>query len=234
MSQEDRWQSDLELILGVEFNDVALFRRACTHSSFWEGKAPGPDSDFERLEFLGDAILGMILALDLFHTHRDSGPGELTKRRSGFASREAHAAAARHLELGRFVRLGKGEEESGGRDKANILGCVFEALCGALYLDRGEAEGLAAVVSFARPALQAVAHSLPPGGERARSRLNEWAQHNPGRLEKIAATFDGPDHMRVWTTGFSLDGQHFVATAAKTKDAEELAARQVMAWLDAG
>jgi ribonuclease-3 len=138
VGEKDPWINEAETKLGQRFRNPALLRAALTHPSVGaEGRA------FERLEFLGDAILSLVLALELYQRHPDLSPGELTRLRASLANRNALAQAATHLGLPAMLRLGKSEEPE-GRRRATVLAAAFEALVAALFLDRG----LGAVTKF--------------------------------------------------------------------------------------
>ena len=122
----------LEQRLGLPIDPV-LLEQALTHRSFSYENGHCPTN--ERLEFLGDSVLGVVVTSTLYHTHPDLPEGQLAKFRSHVVSAKALAAVGRELELGDFLRLGKGEEATGGRDKSSILADAMEALLGAVYLD---------------------------------------------------------------------------------------------------
>ena len=134
----------LEDRIGHRFKDRSLLERALVHRSWAHDQTP-PVPDNERLEFLGDAVVGMVVAERLFDEFADD-EGRLTRARAGLVRREALAAHAARLELGDWLRLGRGEIRSGGRSKDSILADAFEALIGAIYRDGG----LAAARTFIR------------------------------------------------------------------------------------
>lgn len=125
----------LEAQLGYRFADAALLQLALAHAS-WAHEA-GEGRGNERLEFLGDAVLDLVVAERLYRAHPDWTEGDLTRARAALVNRDALAVCARQLELNRFVKLGRTEQSSGGSEKASILANCFEALIGALYLDAG-------------------------------------------------------------------------------------------------
>src|SRR6266496_6198407 len=138
--------SELNRRLGLTFSDLSLLTRAMTHRSY-VNENPGSVEDNERLEFLGDAVLDFIVGAWVYHHFPEMPEGELTKMRSAIVRNEQLAVFARQLNLGAALRLGRGEYASGGRYREGLLGSVFEALIGALYLDRG----LKAVQDFVHP-----------------------------------------------------------------------------------
>ena len=130
----------LEEKIGYRFKDRYLLECALTHTSFANEQKIQTFRDYERIEFLGDAVLEMISSDFLFRTYPEKKEGELTKLRASLVCEPALAYCARDLSLGSFIRLGKGEEASGGREKDSIISDVMEALIGALYLDSGGIE----------------------------------------------------------------------------------------------
>ena len=127
----------LQEALGVRFQDEELLRLALTHSSYLnENPGEFPESN-ERLEFLGDAVIGLAAAEELYTANPDWSEGTLTQARAALVQEAALAEAARHLDLGRWFRMGKGEDAGGGRDRPSNLSAGLEALVGAVFLDRG-------------------------------------------------------------------------------------------------
>lgn len=128
---------DLEERIGYHFKDQKLIKQAVTHSSFINEQKINRTEDYERLEFLGDAVLELVSSEFLFHRNKHMSEGELTKTRASMVCEPALAFCARDLELGQFMRLGKGEELTGGRERESITSDAMEALIGAVYLDGG-------------------------------------------------------------------------------------------------
>lgn len=124
---------------GIDFSDLALLETAFTHTSYANEHRLLKISHNERLEFLGDAVLQLVISKYLYKTYPDRPEGEMSKLRSTFVREEALASFARACGFDAFIRLGKGEEKTGGRNRDTILGDVFEAFLGALLLDKGEA-----------------------------------------------------------------------------------------------
>ena len=141
----------LESRLGVSV-DVALLERALTHRSYAYENGGLPTN--ERLEFLGDSVLGLVVTDTLYRTHPDLPEGQLAKLRAAVVNMRALADVARGLGLGEFIRLGRGEETTGGRDKSSILADTVEAVIGAVYLDRGLDEASALVHRFFDPLIE--------------------------------------------------------------------------------
>lgn len=130
----------LELLqerIGYRFQNIGLLRQALTHSSFTNEQRINKTQNYERLEFLGDAVLELVSSEFLFREYGEVPEGELTKKRASMVCEPSLAFCARDLELGQFIRLGKGEENTGGRGRDSIVSDVMEAVTGAIYLDGG-------------------------------------------------------------------------------------------------
>ena len=129
--------ADLESIIKYSFNDKKLLEQALTHSSYANERKINKSEDYERLEFLGDAVLELVSSEFLFHNNPELAEGKLTKLRSSMVCEPALAYCAREIGLEQYIRLGKGEEHTGGRDRDSIISDVMEAVIGAIYLDGG-------------------------------------------------------------------------------------------------
>ncbi|MEM9555936.1 MAG: ribonuclease III [Acidobacteriota bacterium] len=210
----------LEQALDHAFADPDLPRRALTHSS-WTNER-GRSDDYERLEFLGDAVLGLLTGEWLFRRHPDEPEGRLAKHKSYLVSAPALADFARSLDLGAVLRLGVGEERSGGRDKASILADVVEALFGALYLDGGLEAARGPVERF----LEAAEARRSARALDAKTRLQELTQsQGRGLPSYVLVTAEGPDHAKTFTVECRLDDRVIgLATGRSKKDAEKSAA----------
>ncbi len=127
----------LQKYIDYHFTDEGLLRQALTHSSFTNEQKINRTGHYERLEFLGDAVLELVSSEFLFHAYSEQPEGELTRIRASMVCESALALCARDLGLGQFMRLGKGEELTGGRDRSSIIADVMEAVIGAIYLDGG-------------------------------------------------------------------------------------------------
>jgi len=123
----------------IPFNNLSLYKEAFTHSSY-ANESSYNVKDYERLEFMGDAVLQLYVSEFLFKKYPDKPEGELTLLRSKLVREESLARFSRELDLGQFLYLGVGEEKSGGRERESVLANIFESFCGALYIDCGEAE----------------------------------------------------------------------------------------------
>jgi ribonuclease-3 len=190
----------LQLRLGVEI-DPKLLKLALTHSSY--AYENGGENN-ERLEFLGDSILGYVVTSHLYTLLPDLNEGELTKIKNGVVSAQALATVSQRLDVGKFLFLGKGEEQTLGRKKPNLLADAFEAILGAVYLSAGIDEARKLIESFIFPLLDdpdAIREASDP-----KTTLNEklMARGRPNVVYQI--DFEGPDHERVFfASAFSGD-----------------------------
>ncbi|WP_116081469.1 ribonuclease III [Agromyces sp. PvR057] len=187
---------ELQQLLQVEI-DPELLLLALTHRSFAYENGAIPTN--ERLEFLGDSILGQAVTVRLFRDHPDLDEGELAKRRASLVSSAALAEVARRLGLGRYIRLGRGETLTGGADKPSILADTVEAIIGAVYLDAGGDVATAFVLSLITPLMrepERFGASMDP-----KTSLQEIAAKRSAPPPVYTLTESGPDHHK-----------HFVAT----------------------
>jgi len=189
---------DAEKALGFIFKNKALLQRALTHRSYLNENPDYPLEDNERLEFLGDAVLDFITGEYLYHRFPEMAEGRLTNLRSALVRTETLARFAVKLNLGDFLLLGRGEEDSGGRKRPAILCDAFEAFIGALYLDQGLEAARQFVYAVIDPALQEILAS--DHDKDAKSRLQEVAQS----FCQLTPTYrtvkeEGPDHAKEFT-----------------------------------
>lgn len=215
----------LEVALGHTFSDRTLLQRALTHRSYANERGDeGPGSNYERLEFLGDAVLGLIASQWLFRKHADQPEGELARRKSYVVAAPALAAYAADLGVGPLLRLGVGEERSGGRTKASILADVLEALFGAVYLD----SGLPAAYKVILPLLERANAELDQGpAANAKTRLQERLQGDGQGLPVYRLVAEsGPDHAKVFTVDCFVDGRRSGTGKGRSKKAAEQAAAE--------
>ena len=189
---------------GLAFKNKSLLQMAFVHSSFVNEATESDDlGDNERLEFLGDAILSFVVSKSLYAEFPEMSEGELTSLRAALVRRETLAKFARALRLGSYLMLGRGEEDSGGRERVATLHATFEALVGALFLD----QGIEAVQQFVLPLVSQELASVRRRalGKDAKSRLQEWAQSRFGVAPKYRVlAADGPDHAKVFTMQVSI------------------------------
>lgn len=224
----------LQRALGYTFRNPALLTEALTHRSFaYEHAAPGVAHN-ERLEFLGDAVLQLVSSALVYRQFPDYDEGKLTELRSTLVRASTLAGLARSLSLGGYLRLGKGEESTGGRDRELLLASAFEALLGALYLDGG----LTKVKRFLEPRLDAEAQQAlsQKRTKDSKSLLQEAAQAQLGVTPRYRlVSEDGPSHNRTFVVE-ALLGDRVVARGEghSKRQAEQEAARSALGdpgWL---
>ena len=216
---------NLQATLGVNFRDLSLLQQALVHRSYLNENPDLPLASNERLEFLGDAVLGFIVAEEIYHRFPDLSEGELTKLRSALVRGETLGRVALSLNLGEYLYLGRGEEESGGRRRTRNLGCTLEAVIGAVLID----QGLDAAKSF-------ILRILGSELERAiedklvadyKSRLQQIIQ-SERKITPVYRTIEeiGPDHAKVFNVevlaGDTILGQGY---GRSKREAEMEAAR---------
>ncbi len=222
---------ELEDRLGIQFNDRQLLRRALVHRSLInEAELSDTDSN-ERLEFLGDAALGLVAAQMLYERYPDRAEGRLSQARASLVNLGALAALGRDIELGRYLQLGRGEDLSGGRTRHTLLGRAYEAVLGAIYLDRG-LDRLRALVT---PLFDEVLDrsGWEARGQDYKSRLQEILQGS-GRSPPLYRTIgeQGPDHEKRFRMAVEVDGETLAEGDGSSKQrAEQDAARAALAEL---
>jgi ribonuclease-3 len=229
MKTDKRSLARLEKALGHTFQDPELLVRALTHSSFAYEAAPDSPEDNERLEFLGDSVIGLIAAEFFLRAFPERSEGELSKLKAAATSTLALAQLAREIKLDRAIQLGRGEEKSGGRKKLSILAGAFEALTAALYLDGG----FDAARTFVAGRLEAARKPLKSGTQtinNAKSALQEICQKAglpaPGYLP---ISEKGPAHDRTFVVEVRLGDRTLGrAKGPSKKSAEQAAAEKAL------
>jgi ribonuclease III len=213
----------LDAALGIRFRDGELRETALTHRSY--AFEHDLDATNERLEFLGDSVLGLVVTDMAFAAFPTMPEGELAKLRAAIVNAQALAEVARSLDLGSLVRLGKGEEQSGGRDKASILADALEAVFGAVYLDAGLDESRSLIERLFRPLMEAYARGE---GERDyKTILQELASRELRTMPEYRLEERGPDHEKEFTATVFLNGEPLGMGVGKSKkEAEQRAARE--------
>lgn len=197
-----------ETSLNLSFSDKTLLQRALTHRSYLNENPNYPLDDNERLEFLGDAVLDFITADYLYHHLPEMPEGRLTNLRSALVRTEKLAQFALDFGLGTFLFLGRGEEDSGGRERLALLCDAFEAVIGALYLDQGIIATREFVLNIIEPALTEILDAETD--KDAKSRLQELAQSQL-RITPTYRTIDeqGPDHAKEFTVEAVIGNQSY-------------------------
>ena len=214
----------LEAALGTAV-EPGLLERALTHRSYAYEHGGLPTN--ERLEFLGDSVLGVIITDALYRKHPDLAEGQLAKLRASVVNTRALAGVARSLELGRWLRLGKGEEVTGGRDKASILADTMEALIGAVYLDRG----LEAATVMVRRLFDPLMLAATEEGAALdwKTSLQELTAARGLGVPEYVVGESGPDHQKAFTAAAVVQGAvHGEGAGRSKKEAEQQAAEA--AW----
>jgi ribonuclease-3 len=210
----------LLLALGTDVSP-ALLEQALTHRSYAYENGGLPTN--ERLEFLGDSVLGLVITESLYLSHPDLPEGQLAKLRSAVVNMRALAGVARGLGLGDHLRLGKGEETTGGRDKSSILADGVEALIGAVYVDRGVEEATAVVHRLFDPLLERAPHL--GAGLDWKTSLQELTASLDLGVPEYRITESGPDHAKSFVATVVLrDGPHGTGRGNSKKEAEQEAA----------
>jgi ribonuclease III len=217
-------RSQLEAALGVR-TEPQLLERALTHRSYAYENGGLPTN--ERLEFLGDSVLGLIVTDTLFNGHPDLPEGQLAKLRAAVVNMRALAGVARQLDLGSYIRLGRGEEGTGGRDKASILADTLEAVIGAVYLDQG-LKAADALVHRLFDALIVRSASLGAGLDWKTS-LQELTATEELGVPEYHVEESGPDHQKSFRAVVSVGGVAYGHGEGRSKkEAEQQAAEA--AW----
>lgn len=216
----------LESKLGYAFRDRALLQNALTHSSYAnENRGRSCDSN-ERLEFVGDSVLGMVVATRLYERYPEMPEGRMTRLRAHLVCEESLHGIALELELGRYIRLGRGEEHSGGRTRTSILADAVEAVIAALYLDGG----LEVARQFISQRLLSDLADEECAGADSKTHLQELVQRKSGQsLTYEMLGESGPDHDKVFTARVLLNGDTLGEGSGRTKkEAEQSAAREAL------
>ncbi len=218
-----RKQTPLEKALGIRFKASDLRESALTHRSFaFERGLPVTN---ERLEFLGDAVLGLVVTDLVYRAFPDRSEGELAKLRAAMVNMTTLAEVARELGLGEALLLGKGEEQSGGRGKASILADALEAVLGAVYLDLGMKQAATLIERLFWPRVGAYVRG--EGDRDYKTILQELAAQDLGRLPEYRVAERGPDHEKEFTATVFIGGRELGRGVGRSKkEAEQRAARQ--------
>ncbi len=216
MLAEYSWER-LEEKLGYHFKNRELLKQAMTHSSYANEQRINRRLDYERLEFLGDAVLETISSAFLFENYPELNEGELTRKRASLVCGAALAFCARDMGLGAFILLGKGEEATGGREKENIIADVVEAIIGAIYEDGGFESAKDFIYRVVLSDLEHKQLFLD-----SKTLLQEYSQKEYGRtLDYVVLEETGPDHDKEFVIEVRLNGKAMGRGSGKTKKAAE-------------
>ena len=205
--------------------DLSLLETALTHRSYAYEHGGLPTN--ERLEFLGDSVLGLVVTDALYQRHPDLTEGQLAKLRAAVVNMRALAQVGRTLDLGRYVRLGRGEEATGGRDKSSILADTVEALIGAVYLDNGLDAASALVHRLVDDLI--VASATLGAGLDWKTSLQELTSQAMLGVPEYHVSETGPDHAKVFTATAVVAGVVYGAGQGRSKKEAEAEAAQA-AW----
>lgn len=222
---EEEALAHLRRLGGGEGND-GLWLEAVTHGSWVQEHPQAGRRSNQRLEFLGDSVVGLAMAHYLFQGYPEASEGDLSRAKAAAVGEGALAAAARRLGLGEFLFLGKGEEQGGGREKPALLADAFEAVCGALFLAAGWEKASRFVARHLGPTAD---RALRRGTEDYKSRLQEVVQGRGGKVSYRLLREEGPDHAKVFTVAALVDERVVGHGRGRNKKAaEQEAARDAL------
>ena len=216
--------TELEKTINYTFKDGSLLTTALTHSSYVNENHSAGESN-ERLEFLGDSVLGLITAENFFKNYKKLPEGELTKLRAATVCEKSLAGFAKQLELGSYLLLGKGEVLTGGRNRPSIQADAFEAIIAAIYLDGGMENARSFVLKYIDEAIR-----QHQSFKDYKTMLQEVVQRNPGELVEYVLTGEtGPDHDKRFSVEVHLNSNVIGRGIGKSKKrAEQEAAREAL------
>lgn len=215
----------LQSVIGYTFKDKRLLINALSHSSYAnEKKRPGGSN--ERLEFLGDSVLSVVVS-DYLYKNLNVAEGELTKMRASLVCEKSLHIFAQKINLGDYLLLGKGEENTGGRERPSILADAFEAVIAAIYLDGGMEAAAKHILRFMPEDLH---HVMKPAFSDFKTVLQEVVQKNPEeKVEYVLIGEEGPDHNKRFVVEVLLNSQVIGKGKGRSKkEAEQLAAKEAL------
>ena len=214
---------DLETAIGYRFKNISLLQNALTHSSYANERWHNSLKSNERLEFLGDSILGMVVAEFLFKTFPDRPEGELTRMRADMVCEQTLAAVAARIDLGRHLMLGNGEEQGGGRTRGSILADAVESVIAASFLDGG----MEAARQFIEKFILVEVPVKKLHNADYKTALQELVQQKKNQTLSYALVGEsGPDHDKRFEVEVSLNGRVIgTGSGSSKKRAEQMAAR---------
>ncbi len=220
-----------ENVIGYKYNNIELLLTALTHSSYAnECKSKGEAAEYnERLEFLGDSVLSIIVSDYLFKTYPDTPEGDLTRIRASAVCEKTLGKLAKDIELGKYMRLGHGEELGNGRERVSILADAFEALLASIYLDSGSRD---AVEAFLMPRVVPEIKLFVENGKNKdyKTLLQQIVQQERGEiLEYVLVGESGPDHAKTFSVEARLNSNVIGHGKGKSKrEAEQMAAKEAL------
>ena len=217
---------ELESKIGYTFKNRKLLKIALTHSSF-ANESGGKFVSYERLEFLGDSVLGIITSDYIFRTFPHLPEGELTKLRATLVCEKQLCVCSQELGLKKFIKLSRGERHCMGQNRPSILADVFEAICAAIYLDSGMEEAKNFVLKFIVPAVK---NPKIQNAKDYKTDLQEIVQKNPGEtIEYVLIKEEGPDHDKKFTVEAKISNNPVGRGSGKSKkEAEQHAAKAAL------
>lgn len=222
----------LEHSIEYTFRNKGLLEQALTHPSY-TGEHPEV-GHYQRLEFLGDAVIGMTVGEFLYRTSSRMDEGQLSQSRAKIVSEKPLFITAKAVDLGRYVRMSTGERNSGGAEKPSILSDVFEAVMAAVYLDGGFDEAKRVILALLQPRIKSVLEGV--GGSDDKSRLQELLQHRSGevKIEYNCLESSGPAHDRTFVSEVCVNWEALGKGEGKSKKlSEQMAARSALEKLTA-
>ncbi|NIQ37285.1 MAG: ribonuclease III [Proteobacteria bacterium] len=232
LSEEtSKWMEDVQAAITYRFRDSDLLIQALTHRSHAHENLQSKLVENERLEFLGDAVLNFVISHLLIERFADKSAGELTRMRASIVNEKALARTSKRIGLGRFILLGKGENQSGGREKSSILADCYEAVIGAVYLDGGYGEVFQLVKSHFSGVLTRLRRKVPR--QNFKNLLQERTQSLYHAIPQYSLVKEsGPDHDKEFKISVSVDGVVMGLGKGRTKkDAEQGAAERALSKL---
>jgi ribonuclease-3 len=228
--REDKLK-EFQNILGINFSNLIVLDAALTHSSYANQYGLKYNQHNERLEFLGDSVLSIIVSEYLYKKYKSKAEGKLTKIRAGVVCEASLSEIARRLKLNEYLRIGKGEEMSGGREKDSLLADACEAVIAAIYLDRGYESAQRFVLGNLHDNIERVGADLNKSDYK--TRLQEHVQKDPAseiRYDVIGES--GPDHDKVFKVEVFINEKSFGTGKGKSKkEAQQSAAREALICL---
>lgn len=216
----------LEDKIGYKFNNQKLLKIALTHSSY-ANESGGKLESYERLEFLGDSILGMVTSEYIFKNYPQYPEGSLTKLRASLVCEKQLHLFSTELGISNFIKVSKGEQHCGGKHRPSIMADIFEAICAAIYLDAGMNEASKFILRFIIPALK---NPMLPDIHDYKTDLQEVVQKNPEEtIEYVLVKETGPDHDKRFTVEAKINNNVVgKGTGKSKKEAEQHAARETL------
>lgn len=216
---------EFEEIIGYTFKKKQLIRQALSHSSY-SNERKHPDGSNERLEFLGDSVLSIVVS-DFLYKNLNVAEGQLTKIRASLVCEKSLHVFAKKIRLGDFLLLGKGEENTGGRQRPSILADAFEAVIAAIYLDGGMQAAAKHILRFMP---EDISHAAHPVFSDFKTVLQEVVQKNPEeKVEYVLIGEEGPDHNKRFVVEVCLNSQVIGKGSGRSKkEAEQFAAKEAL------